>query len=140
PRHHQGPGGRPHRIRQDHAGKFHHPDARYHNRGHRRAPGPDLVLHPLDRRGRDRQGRGGRDNKGPHGKMVKDDMAMTELIYFAIFYILCCFIAIWRLIKGPTAPDRAVAGDCVDVLTDMALVLVAMYSGRGIYLDIAIVT
>ena len=64
---------------------------------------------------------------------------MTELIYFAIFYILCCFIAIWRLIKGPTA-DRAVAGDCVDVLTDMALVLVAMYSGRGIYLDIAIVT
>ena len=46
----------------------------------------------------------------------------------------------WSLIKGPTAPDRAVAGDCVDVLTDMALVLVAMYSGRGIYLDIAIVT
>ena len=65
---------------------------------------------------------------------------MTELIYFAIFYILCCFIAIWRIIKGPTAPDRAVAGDCVDVLTDMALVLVAMYSGLGIYLDIAIVT
>ena len=28
----------------------------------------------------------------------------------------------------------------MDVLTDMALVLVAMYSGRGIYLDIAIVT
>ena len=40
----------------------------------------------------------------------------------------------------PSAPDRVVAGDCVDVLTDMALVLVAMYSGRGIYLDIAIVT
>ena len=62
---------------------------------------------------------------------------MIEYIYFAIFYILCCFIVIWRLIKGPTAPDRLVAGDCVDVLTDMALVLVAMYSGRGIYLDIA---
>ena len=40
---------------------------------------------------------------------------MIELIYFAIFYVLCCFIVIWRLIK-------------------------AMYSGRGIYLDIAIVT
>ena len=52
---------------------------------------------------------------------------MIEYIYFAIFYILCCFIVIWRLIKGPTAPDRLVAGDCVDVLTDMAL-------------DIAIVT
>ena len=65
---------------------------------------------------------------------------MIELIYFAIFYVLCCFIVIWRLIKGPTAPDRGTAGDCVDVMTDMALVLVAMYSGRGIYLDIAIVT
>ena len=65
---------------------------------------------------------------------------MIELVYFAIFYILCCFIAIYRLLRGPSAPDRAVAGDCVDVMTDMALVLVAMYSGRGIYLDIAIVT
>ena len=44
---------------------------------------------------------------------------MIDFIYFAIFYILCCFIAIWRLIKGPTAPDRVVAGDCVDVMTDM---------------------
>ena len=72
--------------------------------------------------------------------MGKEDLAMIDFIYFAIFYILCCFIAIWRLIKGPTAPDRVVAGDCVDVMTDMALVLVALYSGRGIYLDIAIVT
>ena len=62
---------------------------------------------------------------------------MIELVYFAIFYILCCFIAIYRLLRGPSAADRAVAGDCVDVMTDMALVLVAMYSGRGIYLDIA---
>ena len=65
---------------------------------------------------------------------------MIELVHFAIFYILCCFIAIYRLLRGPSAADRAVAGDCVDVMTDMALVLVAMYSGRGIYLDIAIVT
>ena len=57
---------------------------------------------------------------------------MIELVYFAIFYVLCCFIVIWRLIKGPTVPDRVVAGDCVDVLTDVALVLVALYSGRGI--------
>ena len=39
---------------------------------------------------------------------------MIELIYFAIFYVLCCFIVIWRLIKGPTAPDRVTAGDCVE--------------------------
>ena len=48
-------------------------------------------------------------------------MEMIELIYFAIFYVLCCFIVIWRLIKGPTAPDRVTAGDCVDVMTDICL-------------------
>ena len=50
----QSPGGRPHRVRQDHAGQLHHPHARHHHDGHRRAAGPDLVLHPLDRRAGDR--------------------------------------------------------------------------------------
>ena len=36
--------------------------------------------------------------------------------------------------------DRAVAADSIDVLTDIALVLFALYSGRGIFLDIALVT
>ena len=40
-------------------------------------------------------------------------MAMIELVYFAIFYVLCCFIVIWRLIKGPSAPDRVVAGEII---------------------------
>ncbi|MEG1632607.1 MAG: monovalent cation/H+ antiporter complex subunit F [Oscillospiraceae bacterium] len=65
---------------------------------------------------------------------------MNELLYFAIFYILCALIVIYRLAKGPSVVDRAVAADCIDVLTDVALVLFAIYSGRGIYLDIALVT
>lgn len=65
---------------------------------------------------------------------------MTEFIYFAIFYVLCALIVIVRLIKGPSVADRVVCADCLDILTDVALVLVALYSGRGIYLDIAIVT
>jgi multisubunit Na+/H+ antiporter MnhF subunit len=50
------------------------------------------------------------------------------------------FLLIIRLIKGPSVADRAVAADSIDVLTDMALILYALYSGRGIYLDIALVT
>lgn len=65
---------------------------------------------------------------------------MTELIYFAIIYILCALVLIYRLVKGPSVVDRAVAADSIDILTDVALILVAMYSGRGIYLDIAVVT
>ena len=44
-----------------------------------------------------------------------------------------------RLAKGPTAADRMVAGDAADTLICCAMVLFALFSGRGIYLDIALV-
>ena len=44
-----------------------------------------------------------------------------------------------RLIKGPTAADRMVAGDNMDILISCAMVLYSLYSGRGIYLDIAVI-
>lgn len=65
---------------------------------------------------------------------------MTELVYFAMFNVLCALVLIVRLAKGPSVVDRAVAADNIDILTDIALIIVAMYSGRGIYLDIAVVT
>lgn len=65
---------------------------------------------------------------------------MTELVYFAAIYVLLALALIYRLIKGPSVIDRAVAADSIDILTDVALILVALYSGRGIYLDIAVIT
>ena len=65
---------------------------------------------------------------------------MTEFIYFAMFNVLCALVLIYRLCKGPSVVDRTVAADNIDILTDIALIIVAMYSGRGIYLDIAVVT
>lgn len=65
---------------------------------------------------------------------------MTEFLGFALFYVLCALIIMVRLVKGPSVVDRVVAGDSIDILTDVALVLFALYSGRGIYLDIAVVT
>lgn len=65
---------------------------------------------------------------------------MPELIYFAIFYILLALLLFYRLIKGPSVVDRVVAADSIEIITDVVLVLFALYSGRGIYLDIAVVT
>lgn len=65
---------------------------------------------------------------------------MPEFLVFAIFYVLCALVLVYRLAKGPSVVDRAVAGDSMDILSDVALVLFALYTGRGIYLDIAIVT
>lgn len=65
---------------------------------------------------------------------------MSELLFFAICFVVLALALLYRVFKGPSVVDRAVSADCVDILSDMALILFALYSGRGIYLDIALVT
>lgn len=65
---------------------------------------------------------------------------MTELLWFAICFVVLAICLFYRLIKGPSLIDRSMAADSIDILSDMALVLFALYSGREIYLDIALVT
>ncbi|MFO8090440.1 MAG: monovalent cation/H+ antiporter complex subunit F [Desulfatiglandaceae bacterium] len=50
--------------------------------------------------------------------------------------IVLCLI---RLIKGPTATDRAVALDTVTTVTTALLVILALVFKRYIYLDVALV-
>jgi len=50
--------------------------------------------------------------------------------------ILLCLL---RLLKGPTAPDRAVAADTACTVTTALLVVLALVFDRGIYLDVALV-
>lgn len=67
---------------------------------------------------------------------------MTEMIDILIFAAGFAFLAILnliRLIKGPTAADRMVAGDAADILVCCAMILFSIFSGRGVYLDIAII-
>ena len=54
-------------------------------------------------------------------------------------YAFLAALNFYRLIKGPSAADRMVAGDSMDILVCCAMVLFSLYSGRGIYLDIAII-
>ncbi len=65
---------------------------------------------------------------------------MTDLMIFAVLFGALAVINLVRLVKGPTAADRMVAGDCADVLICCAMILFALYSGRGVYLDIAIIS
>lgn len=64
---------------------------------------------------------------------------MMELLIFAAAYAFLAVLNLCRLAKGPTAADRMVAGDSMDILVCCAMILYALYSGRGIYLDIAII-
>lgn len=65
---------------------------------------------------------------------------MSELLYFAIAFVALALVLFVRLAKGPSVVDRVVSADSIEILTDMALILFALYSGRSIYLDIAMVT
>jgi len=64
-------------------------------------------------------------------------------IYF--FYIIISiisisiFLSVYRLLRGPSASDRAVALDALTNITTALLVLIAFLSARFIYLDVALV-
>lgn len=75
--------------------------------------------------------------------MDKEDLGMNfmnELAFFAICFVVLALCLCYRLIKGPSVVDRAISADSIDILSDMALILFALHSGRSIYLDIAMVT
>ena len=52
---------------------------------------------------------------------------MNDLLIFAIFFALLAFMCVYRLVKGPTAADRMVAGDSVDILLCCAMILFSLY-------------
>ena len=64
---------------------------------------------------------------------------MIELLICAIFFALMALSLVFRIAKGPTPADRMVAGDACENLLCCAMILFSMYTGRGIYLNIALV-
>ncbi len=67
-------------------------------------------------------------------------MGLNEFIFFAICFATMALVLVYRLIAGPTAADRAMTADAMDILVDMAMILFALYSGRSIYVDVAFIT
>ena len=64
---------------------------------------------------------------------------MSELVFFSIFFIVLALCLLYRLIIGPSIADRAITADSIDILSDMALILFALYSGRSVFIDIAFI-
>ena len=65
---------------------------------------------------------------------------MSDFLIFAIFFAALAALNLIRVILGPTPADRQVAGDNADILITCALVLFSLFSGRVVYLDIAIIS
>ncbi len=66
-------------------------------------------------------------------------MAETILHISLVISMFGIIIATIRLFKGPSAPDRAIALDTMTLISISSIVLVALFAGRVIYLDAAMV-
>ena len=63
---------------------------------------------------------------------------MGEIVFLFIVG-LAIFLCLVRMLKGPTAPDRAVALDTMATITTSLLVFMGFIFKRHIYLDVALV-
>jgi multicomponent Na+:H+ antiporter subunit F len=63
---------------------------------------------------------------------------MSDFIFLAII-TAGVFLCLLRMLKGPTAPDRAVAVDTIATITTALLVLLGSIFKRYVYLDVALV-
>ena len=64
---------------------------------------------------------------------------MTGLLIAVIILVALAVVLLYRVFRGPTAADRIAALDAMDLTVSLAMALYSLYTGRGIYLDIALV-
>jgi multisubunit Na+/H+ antiporter MnhF subunit len=69
----------------------------------------------------------------------REDLEMTGLLIAAIVLVVLAIALLYRIFRGPTAADRIAALDALDLILAMGLAMYSLYTGRGIYLDIALV-
>jgi len=52
--------------------------------------------------------------------------------------IACCFLCVYRIMMGPTAPDRSVAVDILGIIVIGFCSLLTIQTGEGYLMDMAI--
>ena len=62
---------------------------------------------------------------------------MITTIFF-IGLLICCFLCLYRIGRGPSAPDRTVAIDILGTVMVGFCVLFSLVTGKDFYLNIAL--
>ena len=63
----------------------------------------------------------------------------NELLITLVFLSLCVFMAMIRVVRGPTAPDRVVGLDTINTIVIVGMVVFGAAFDEVIYIDVAIV-
>ena len=66
------------------------------------------------------------------------DLNMTYLVVVGAL-MLCVILALIRVVRGPTAPDRAVGVDTINTIVIVSMVAFGAAYQEVIYIDVAIV-
>lgn len=66
------------------------------------------------------------------------DMSI-ELMIVAIILAIFGLILLYRVFKGPHIIDRVIAGDCIDLLLGVIMIIFGAYEGRGLYVDLGLI-
>ena len=65
-------------------------------------------------------------------------MVSTAMSWYYIPLIICCFMCLYRIAAGPSAPDRAMAIDILGTIVVGICAIYALYMERSIFLNISI--
>jgi len=61
------------------------------------------------------------------------------MIHFILWgLMLAALLGFWRVIAGPTVPDRIIAADATAIILTTVLALLALVFENGVFLDIAL--
>ncbi|MBC8393758.1 MAG: cation:proton antiporter [Deltaproteobacteria bacterium] len=60
------------------------------------------------------------------------------VLLFNIGLMICCFLCLYRIGCGPSAPDRTVAIDILGVVVVGFCALLSLVTGKDFYLNIAL--
>ncbi|MCD6374737.1 MAG: cation:proton antiporter [Caldisericaceae bacterium] len=66
-------------------------------------------------------------------------MAESLMHIAMIIAMLAVLVAGIRFVLGPSAADRTVALDALTIISTLLIVFIALYSGRSVYFDVAMV-
>ncbi len=61
------------------------------------------------------------------------------MLFFILAIVLSAILTFYRVIKGPSLPDKIVAMNTIGVMFLLVLVLLSYYFDRKIFIDVALV-
>lgn len=62
-----------------------------------------------------------------------------ELMIVAIILALLALVLLYRVFKGPNVIDRVIAGDSIDIMLGLIMIIFGVYEERSLFIDLGLI-